>query len=279
MLNLISIELYKIFSKPRSYIGFGAITAIVVLIEFALWLDGKSYLSFILQSLEQSFQVEGNILNGNLVCFIILQTLIVQMPLLVALITGDLVSGEAATGTIRLVLTKPFSRGQLLWAKYAAGCTYTFMLLLWLGVLALCGGLLIFGAGDMIVLKSDGLTIIRGDDTLWRYLGAFSIAFLSLVVVATFSMMLSCFTDNSIGPIISSMAVIILFTIIGTLDVPFFDKLKPFLFTTHMIVWRNMFDNPLDTSQIVQSLVILSGHIVVFFSVAYYHFTRKDILN
>lgn len=91
MLKLLHAELLKIVVKPRSYIGFAAITVIVLLIEFALWLDGQSYLQFILQTLEQSFDVQGNILNGNLVAFIILQTLIVQMPLLVALISGDLV--------------------------------------------------------------------------------------------------------------------------------------------------------------------------------------------
>jgi len=92
MFRLLRVELFKIFSKPRSYIGFLAIAAIVMLLEIALYIDGKSYISFILQSLEQSFAVQGNLLNGYLVCFIILQTLIVQMPLLVALVTGDLIN-------------------------------------------------------------------------------------------------------------------------------------------------------------------------------------------
>lgn len=279
MRKLIFTELKKIAVKPRSYIGFAAITVIVLLIEFALWLDGRSYLEFILQSLEQSFEVQGNILNGNLVSFIILQTLIVQMPLLVALISGDLISGESAMGTIRLLLTKPYTRSQILWAKFFASGIYVFLLILWLGILALGGGLLIFGTGDLIVLKSDELVILQAQDTLWRFFAAFGIAFLSLSVVAAFSLMLSCFTDNSIGPIITSMAVIILFTIIGTLEVPLFDRIKPFLFTTHMIVWRNVFDNPLDWELIRSSSAVLLLHITVFLAVAFYHFTRKDIYN
>jgi ABC-2 type transport system permease protein len=277
--NLTFLELYKISTKPRSFIGFGAITAIILIIEFALYIDGKTYLQFITNSLEQSFVIDGNILNGNLVCFIILQTLIVQMPLLVALVTGDLISGEAASGTIRLLLTKPVSRAQILGAKYVAGSMYTFLLLLWLGILALGIGRLLFGHGDLMVLKTDELVILRDGDILWRFLGAFLIAFLSLSVIATFSLMLSCFTDNSIGPIITSMAVIILFTIIGTIEVPLFDYIKPFLFTTHMIIWRNLFDNPLPTHQIVQSLSVLVIHIIVFLSIAFYHFTKKDIQN
>lgn len=259
--------------------GFLAITLIILLIQFAFYADGKQYIDFVFQSLQNSFQIEGNILNGSLICFIILQTLIVQMPLLVALVTGDLVSGEASSGTIRMLLSKPYSRSQILWAKYIAGSIYTFALIAWLGILTLGLGLLVFGNGDLVVLKSEELVILRADDVLWRFLTAFFVAFLSLSVVTTFSLMLSCFTDNSITPIVASMSVIIIFTIIGTLDVPLFDKIKPVLFTTHMIIWRNLFDNPLPTEQIATSLSVLALHIVAFLSIAFWHFNRKDIQN
>ena len=277
MLQLIYVELVKIFSKPRSYIGFLAVTSVILLIQFAMYIDGKNYLDFMLQTMRQSFDIGGNILNGHLVCFIILQTLIMQMPLMVALVTGDLISGEAASGTMRLLATKPYSRAQILWAKYAAGAIYTVALILWLGILALGLSRLIFGHGDIIVLKTDSLVIVRDADLLWRFYSAFFIAILSLLLVASFSLMLSCFTDNSIGPIIVSMSVIIVFTIIGTLEVPVFDYIKPLLFTTHMVIWRNMFDDPLPLKQIAVSLSVLVLHIVVFSGVSFYYFTRKDI--
>ncbi len=279
MYRLILAELYKIATKPRSYIGFAAMSGIVILIEFALWLQGRTYLQFMLQSLEQSFQVQGELLNGNLVCFIILQMLIVQMPLLVALVSGDMVSGEAASGTIRLLLTRPWSRSQILSAKFIAASIYVFLLIAWLGVLALGGGLLLFGEGDLVVLKTNELVILRSGDTLWRFCSALGLAFLSLTVVSSFALMLSCFTDNSIGPIIASMTVIILFTIIGTMEVPLFDLIKPWLFTTHMVVWRNLFDNPLDLNLLFRSGGILLAHILIFLSVAFVHFNKKDILN
>jgi ABC-2 type transport system permease protein len=277
--RIIRVELLKIAAKPRSYIGFIAIAVIVSLIHLAMYMDGMNYISFITTPVQAAFSLEGKILNGNLVCFIILQTLIIQIPLLVALVTGDLISGEAAMGTIRLVATRPVSRTGLLMSKFIAGAAYVFVLLLWLGILALAVGLWLFGPGDLIVLKSEELTIIQGDDTLWRFFAALGIAFLSLMVVATFSMLLSCFAENSIGPIISTMAVIILFTIIGTMDIPLFDKIKPFLFTTHMVVWRNMFDQVLDIEQLVTSISILVLHIVLFLSVSWWIFRKKDILS
>ncbi len=279
MFSLVLTECQKIAAKPRSYIGLIAISIIVGLIHLAMFLDGMNYISFVTGPIQTAFILEGNVLNGNLVCFIILQTLIIQIPLLVALVTGDLISGEAAMGTLRLLATKPISRMQIVLSKFMAGAVYTFILLFWLGIISLGLGLLFFGSGDLIVLKSEEMVVIPGDQTLWRFYCAFGIAFLSLLVVASFSMALSCFADNSIGPIISTMAVIILFTIIGTMEIPFFDLIKPYLFSTHMVIWRNFFDAPLPIEQIQNSVLVLVLHIVFFLSVSIIVFKKKDILS
>jgi ABC-2 type transport system permease protein len=277
MWQLTKIELFKIFSKPRSYIGFSAVAAIAIVIQIALYADGKTYWDFLIQSLDESFQIENLTFNGNMVCFILLQALIVQMPLLVALVSGDAISGESAAGTIRSLLTKPVSRSKILWAKLLANEIYTFLLVLWLGILAWIVSLAIFGSGDLVVLKSDSLTIIRSADSAWRFIAAFGIAFLSLSVVVTLALLLSVFSENSIAPIIITMSIIILFTIIGTFDLRVFNQLKPFLFTTHMIIWRNLFDSPLPTEQIFVSIGVLVLHIVLFLAITFYHFKRKDI--
>jgi ABC-2 type transport system permease protein len=279
MFSLVLTECQKIAAKPRSYIGLIAISIIVGLIHLAMFLDGMNYIGFVTGPIQTAFILEGKVLNGNLVCFIILQTLIIQIPLLVALVTGDLISGEAAMGTLRLLATKPISRMQIVMSKFMAGAVYTFILLLWLGIISLGLGLLFFGSGDLIVLKSEEMVVIPGDQTLWRFYCAFGIAFLSLLVVASFSMALSCFADNSIGPIISTMAVIILFTIIGTMEIPFFDLIKPYLFTTHMVIWRNFFDAPLPIEQIQNSVLVLVLHVVFFLSVSIIAFKKKDILS
>jgi ABC-2 type transport system permease protein len=272
-------EFLKIAAKPRSYIGLAAITVLVSVILFAMKVDGLEYISFITASFEQTLSFQGNVLNGNLMAFIILQTLIIQVPLLVALVTGDLVSGEAAMGTLRMLATKPISRSKLLLSKFLAGNVYTLIILVWLGVMAIGFGRLIFGAGDLMILKSEGLVILQGNDVLWRFLSGFVIAYLALVTIATLSITLSCFTDNSIGPIVTTMAVIILFTIIGTLDVPVFETIRPFLFTTHMASWRSFFEDPLPIHQIINSIIVLLIHIVTLLGIAFYKFNRKDILS
>ena len=86
MWQLTSIELFKIFRKPRTYIAFAAIAAIIFLVQLALYVDGETYLDFLMHSINTAFIVEGKKLNGYFVFFVILQTLLVHVPLSIALI-------------------------------------------------------------------------------------------------------------------------------------------------------------------------------------------------
>jgi ABC-2 type transport system permease protein len=272
-------ELLKIAAKPRSYIGIWVITLIIGIILFAMFLDGQNFISLITGSFEQSLSFEGKILNGNFIAFVILQMLIIHVPLLIALVTGDLISGEAAMGTIRLLVTKPISRTGILFSKYIAGCAYTFVMLLWMMFLALIVGKLLFGTGDLIALNSNGLVIFQQNDVGWRFACGFSLAFLSLIMVATLSLTLSCFSDNSIGPIVSTMAIIILFTIISNLELPVLQNIRPYLFTEYMVAWRNFFEDPIPSTKILKSCTILILHIVGLLAIAAYKINKKDILS
>jgi ABC-2 type transport system permease protein len=272
-------EFVKILAKPRSYLGIGALTLLIGVILFAMKADGGSFISFVTASFEQTLSFNGNILNGNLIAFIILQMLIIHIPLLVALVTGDLISGEAAMGTVRMLASKPISRTNIVLSKFIAGAVYTLILTIWLGFLALIVSKWIFGTGDLIVLNSDGLVILQEQDIPWRYGLAFMVAFLSLLTISTLSICLSAFADNSIGPIVSTMAIIILFTIIGSLDVSVFDTIKPYLFTTHMASWRSFFEDPIPMSKIIQSVVILLAHNIILVVIAIVKFNKKDITS
>ena len=272
-------ELLKIAYKPRSYIGLGGIIIIIAIILFAMKVDGSFYISLITGQFEQSLLFEGTILNGNLIAYIIIQMLIIHVPLLIAFVTGDLVSGESAMGTIRLLLTKPVSRSTILFSKFLASCIYTLIVILCLALMSFVLSKLLFVSGDLMVLKSDGLIVFQEGDISWRFFYGFSIAFLSLVTVATLALTLSCFSENSIGPIVTTMGIILLFTIIGSMDVPIFDTIRPLLFTTHMAAWRYFFDDPLNTESIVYSISILLAHILVLLSIAFYKFNKKDILS
>lgn len=291
MWQLLQIELFKIFKRPRTYISFAAITALVTIIQLGLYLDGLAYIDFLLKDLTISFDIEGKILNAYLVCFIILQLLLVHVPLLITLIAGDLISGEANMGTLRLLLTKPISRTEVILAKFFAASIYTILLLVWMAFLALFVSIWIFGTGDMLNLKSDYIVQLKSSDIFWRYGAAFGFAAIAMLTVAALGFLLSIFSENSIGPIVATMSIIIVFTIISTLDIPIFNKFKPFLFTTHMIGWKGFFDVKVsedneailgsvqNLGKVMEAAGILVLHIIGFLATSILVFKKKDVLS
>jgi ABC-2 type transport system permease protein len=291
MWALTQIELYKIFRRPRTYLAFGAITALIVIIQIGLKSDGKEYFAFVLADLSNTFQIEGNPVNGYFVCYVILQLLLVHVPLLIALIAADMISGEANMGTLRLLLTKPIGRTEFILAKFFAATIYTLMLLVWLAILALFVSMLIFGTDDILLVKNAYAVQLEKVDIFWRYAGAFCFAALAMTTVAALGFFLSQFAENSIGPIVATMSIIIVFTILSTMSIPIFNKIKPYLFTTHMVAWKEFFDVKVDgenatirhsiqnPDKIIHSAMVLVIHIVAFVAASVFVFKRKDVLS
>jgi ABC-2 type transport system permease protein len=278
MLTLVQIEIFKIFKRPRTYISFVAITVIVVLIQLAFYSDGVVYVDFLLQALKGKFDVSGKILNGYFVCNVVLQMLLVHVPLLVSLVAGDVLSGEANAGTLRMLAIKPVSRTNIILSKFLATFIYTVILLVWMAILALLVSIMIFGTDDLIIFKSDKAVLLREANVMWRFIAAFVFALLGMTVVTSLAMLLSVFADNAIGPIVGTMSIIILFTILTSLDLPFFDAIKPGLFTKHMLAWKAFFNSPVSYGNIVRSALILLAHIVIFMWLSIFFFNKKDIL-
>ncbi len=291
MWKLLGIELFKIFKRPRTFISFAAVAALVGIIQFGLKMDGDAYIEFMLRDVSVSLDVEGNVLNGYLICYIILQLLLIHVPLLITIVSGDLISGEANMGTLRLLLTKPISRTEVILAKFGAAAIYTLLLLVWMALLALVLSLVIFGTGDMLNLKSEYIVQLKSADIFWRYIAAFGFAAIAMLTVAALGFLLSIFAENSIGPIVATMSVIIVFTILSTLDIPIFNSIKPYLFTTHMIGWKGFFDVKVNASNeaiigsvqnlgsVLKAAAILVIHIIGFLAASIIIFKKKDILS
>jgi ABC-2 type transport system permease protein len=278
MLSLIIIELKKVFGRRRSYIGFLAILIIVSILQLAMYVEGQTLIDLIVNNLKDTFVFEGNLLNGYFVTFLLMNNLWILMPFLVTFIAGDIVAGESHAGTLRILLTRPVSRVRVITAKYIATLSYTFLLVLFLMTVTLGFSVLVFGTGDLIVLRST-LNIFNESGVLKLFLGAFGFAFLGMTVVSSLAFLLSVINDNSIGPIIETMAIVIGFTIITNLNFEVFHLIRKCLFTTYISSWVLFFDYIPDLHKIYLSIIVCFIHILAFFSLALLIFNRKDILT
>lgn len=292
-LELLQIELFKVFKRPRTFIAFAAIAVIVLLVQFAMKVNGRDVIQLYTDSQSDTFDIPyGNMLNGYFVCVMVLHTILIHVPLLVALIAGDMISGEAAQGTLRLVAGKPVTRTGLVLAKFTASFVYVVLLLIWMALFALLGSILLFGRGDLVVFKEEDMHLMNSYDIWWRFFAAFVFAALALTTIAALALMLSAFSENSLGPIVATVCVVIVFTIIQQLKVPVFEQtVNPWSFTTHMLGWKGFFyveknmegitidgsiENPVS---LLKSGLILTGYIVLFLIITIRYFEKKDILS
>jgi ABC-2 type transport system permease protein len=290
---LLKIELFKVFKRPRTFIAFVAIAIIVMLVQFALKVNGSDFVQLYTDSQSDTFEIpHGQIMNGYFVCVAVLHMILIHVPLLVALIAGDMISGEANLGTLRLVAGKPVTRTEIVLAKFLASTVYVILLLVWMALIALIGSLLVFGEGDLVVFKEDSIHLINNHDVLWRFFAAFIYAALGLTTIAAMALMFSAFAENSLGPIVTTVCVVIVFTVLQQLKVPVFEEtVNRWSFTTHMLGWKGFFyverstdgmtidrsiENP---AALVRSGLVLIGYIVLFLMVTIRYFRKKDILS
>lgn len=279
MITLVNIELYKIFKKWRTYIGFIAIGILVPIIHIAMVFEGKNTIDFMTRNIQQSFVFVGNLLNTYLISYIVLTSLTVHIPFLITLVAGDLLAGEATAGTYRLMLTRPITRGKFVTAKFIAGIIYTNLLILWLALMSLVVGYFIFGVGELLIIRGDMIIIFEQKDVLWRFLCAYGFASLGMTVVASLAYLFSSLVENAIGPIVGTMAVIIVFVILSAINVDLLQSIRPYLFTNYISSWQLFFDDPIDISEVLKSIGILTLHVVLFFGATLIIFKRKDILT
>src|SRR5580765_8376155 len=142
-------ELWKLFGKKRTYIGFGMfLLAEIVIILFFRYSNATRWMKRTLESngyLAEQFVSALTI--ASLMVIVIAYTL---LPLYVALVGGDLVSKEAEDGTLRMILSRPISRLRLLGLKWLAGFIFSCVLVLSLGLFGLLFSSIWFPAdGDL----------------------------------------------------------------------------------------------------------------------------------
>ncbi len=278
MITLINIELQKIFKKWRTYIGFIAVFVMTTIVQIALYLTQDDFIRSTTRALNDSFFLQGNFFNGYVVAYLILNAMFIHIPFLIVLVGGDLFAGEATAGTYRMVLTRPISKFNFVASKFLAGFIYTFIFILFIVLISLLGSILFFGTGELVSLKNK-IIIFASNDVLWRLIWAYIYATLSMMTVMALSIFFSSMVSNAIGPIVSTMAVIIVFIILSAIPIEVLQNLRPYFFTSHLSQWNEFFNDPIDYNEIKNSAIILFAHIIALYGLTTFIFLKKDILS
>ena len=129
-------ELFKLYARRRTHIGFGAFLALQLLILGLLQHPrAKAQVAALLDA--NGLDFADHYRGLTLAIVIIAFSFTFLGGLYVALVAGDIVAKEVEDGTLRLVLARPVSRVRLLLVKLAACVTYSLSLVAFLGCTAL----------------------------------------------------------------------------------------------------------------------------------------------
>ncbi|NQV30624.1 MAG: ABC transporter permease subunit [Candidatus Marinimicrobia bacterium] len=278
LLKLTQNELFKIFSLVRSYIGLIVFTVIIPLILWAYGMGTTHIEQQIESSVSEMFFIEGSPTNGFTAAYFIMNFFWIHIPFLIALVGGDIFAGEHANGTFRVYATRPISRLSIFVSKTLATMIYTFIFVMYFGLLTLGLGLIWHGVGDMLVFQ-DGVLILASSDALVRFFIAYFFSFINMALISAIAIFFSTMVRNAIGPVIGTMALFIFVLMVSTLPLDVFKHVQPYLFTTYFSNWEQAFYDPIPWTDLFRGFGLIASNIIFFLGTAFIIFRRKDILS
>jgi ABC-2 type transport system permease protein len=213
--------------------------------------------------------------NGVFLAFIALSLLLILvLPVVVAVVAGDSIAGEAGYGTLRYLLTVPAGRTRLLLVKYAMIVVWCVAAVFIVSAVALAVGAVLFPVGPVTLLSGTTVSLTSGlVSVLWVTLYVCA----AMAAVGAIGLAISTFTEHSIGAIAALMILIVASEVVDS--IPQFAGVAPYL-PTH---WWNSFDallrTPIDTTTLWHGLLSFLIYAVIFVLIAWARFTSSDVTS
>jgi ABC-2 type transport system permease protein len=268
-------ELRKLFARNRTYIGFGAFFGLELLMLgiFQLPKVQRSWRS----NIERAGYGFEEYFSGPTLALIILATTIALLgALYVALVSGDVVSKEVEDGTLRMTLCRPISRLRLLGIKYLACVLYTIALIFFIGLSALAVAVARRGMGGLFVmLPLEGVyAFYEAGPGLVRFLWALPLLSLSMLTVTSLGFTLSCFNMKPAAATIVTLTIMFVDRIFK--EIPYFESLKPYFITTHIVTWTNVYRSPIPWPQMLEDYAYLLALDLTLVVIGMLNFQQRD---
>jgi ABC-2 type transport system permease protein len=213
--------------------------------------------------------------NGVFLTFIALSLLLILvLPVVVAVVSGDSIAGEAGYGTLRYLLAVPAGRTRLLLVKYAMIVVWSMAATFLVSVVALIVGVILFPTGPVTLLS--GTTVSLGTG-LFRVLLVTLYVCAAMAATGAIGLAISTFTEHAIGAIAALMLLIVASEVVDNIQQ--FAAVAPYL-PTH---WWNSFDSllrtPIDTTTLWHGLLSFAVYAALFLAIAWARFTSSDVTS
>jgi ABC-2 type transport system permease protein len=213
--------------------------------------------------------------NGVFMAFIALSTLILLvLPVVVAVVAGDSVAGEAGYGTLRYLLAVPAGRSRLLAVKFAVivvfGLSATFVV----SAVSLAVGAVLFPIGPVTLLSGTTVPLAEG---LLRLLFVTLYVAAAMAALGAIGLAVSTLTEHAIGAIATIAILVVTSEVVD--NVPQLAAVGPYLPTHWWLSFDSILRAPVDTSTLLKGLLSFGVYTVLFCSFAWARFTSADVTS
>ena len=196
------------------------------------------------------------------------------LVVVVALFCGDTVASEASWGSLRYLLAVPVPRARLLGIKLIVALGYSLFALLTMVTTALLIGTIRYGWHP---LGSTVAAEIPPAEGVLRLLAIVGYLAVILLVVAGLAFLLSVLTDAALGAVGGAVLLWILSSILDQITA--LGNIRNFLPTHYSDAWLGLLSTPMQTDDVVKGAISAIAYATIFWSLAFYRFTRKDITS
>ena len=272
---LLKAEWTKLIRQSKTYYAFGAILIIESLILFTAYYQGSTILDLLLDNLKQSFYFEGSLLNGNLMMYIVLNSLWFNLPLILMIVTSGLVTDEYKDGTMQTVMLQAVDKWKFIAAKYITAIAFTVFVILFMMLSTFVLAYSIFGNGDLVVYLGT-LNFFTAADAFNRICWAFASGAVSMVFYAVISLSLAVMIKESSKTWIASALFLIITTLLLKVDFGA-EVINQFFFPKLIDSWQQLFAYEPDWFQVFVNNLMLLLYTLGFGGLGIYIFHKNDI--
>lgn len=275
MTPLLYAELIKIIKQSKTYYALGAIVLIELLILLIAYYQGSTILDLLLDSLKQSFYFEGTLLNGNLIMYIVLNSLWFNVPLILMIITSGFLTDEYKDGTLQTVMLQAVKKKQFILAKYIVAILFTMVVMVFMMLTTFALAYTIFGKGDLIVYIGT-LNFFESAEAFRRICFSFISGAIAMVFYNIAGMTFAIFIKESSKTWIVAALFLVVTNLLLKVDLGG-SKLNNLFFPKLVDTWQQLFVYEVDWGHILSNNALLLLYSALMMTLGTYMFDKKDI--
>ena len=258
-------ELLKLLAQKRTYLGLGVAMLVPLIFTFVLIIKPGGPNDIPLGRYIRQ--------TGLALPFVVLFFMSIwAFPLITALVAGDIVASESQNGTLKTILTRSRNRGEIYAGKVLAAFTYTALVLLAMGTVAVAAASIEWGFNPLTSLS--GTTVSAGH-ALGLLGASLAIYAWPMAAIAAFGLFLSTITRNSAAAVVGTLMWALFMQLLGVL--PGTESIRPYLLGDQFQAWHGFLRTPADWTPVVRALWVCAIYVTVPIAAGYLVFVRRDV--